>query len=268
MTAFVPGGSLVAFDLNNLDLGKAISGGSKLFKAATGLSDADEIKLGREVAANLAARYGLAEDTGALRYLNLVGSTIVQKCSRSNIPYHFGILKSKEVNAWAAPGGYIFVTQGLIDAAQDESELAGVLAHEISHVTQRHIAKAIRQSNLLGAGVDFASASGKNVQALSQISDFSIKLLTNGLSRNDELEADKLGTILAAKVGYNPLGLRDIVQRLGEKSADPSRLAQFNKTHPPAADRLQVIDQALAANHLSDAGPRLSDRFRKAFPKT
>jgi predicted Zn-dependent protease len=257
----------IAFDLNNLDMDKVASGGSKLFKAAAGVSDADEQKIGREVAANLAARYGLVEDADKVRYINLIGQAIVKKCSRSNIPYHFAILKSKEINALAAPGGYIFVTQGLLDTLQDESELSGVLAHEVSHVTQRHIVKAMRKANLMGAGVDFASAANPNAAAqLSQVSDFSINMLSNGLSRGDELEADQLGTVLAAKTGYDPVGLRNSIQRLGDKG-DTSALSHFNKTHPPSADRLKAIDKTLASNHLTDSGPRLADRFRKTFPK-
>jgi predicted Zn-dependent protease len=141
-----------------------------------------------------------------------------------------------------------------------------VLAHEISHVTQRHIVKAIRKANLVGAGEDLAAAASKDAAKFGQLSDFSIHMLDNGLSRGDELEADKLGTALAAKVGYNASGLRDVVKRLGEKEAKSSTLAHFNKTHPPAADRLKVIDQAIAVNHLSDAGPHLAERFHKTFP--
>jgi predicted Zn-dependent protease len=257
-----------AFDFSNLDVGKAVSGSTKLIKATVGLSDEEEIKVGRDVAANLAARYGLDENPAKLHYLNLIGQAIAKKCSRPNIPYHFGILKSSEINAMATPGGYVCVTDGLLAFVQDESELAGVLAHEISHVTQKHIVKAIRQADLLGAGQDAAAAAGKDVSQYGQLSDFSINLLSNGLSRGDEMEADKLGTILAAKVGYDPTGLRRSVERLGKKeSSDAAALARFNKTHPPAADRLQAIDATLEQNHLDAQGASLAERYQTVFAK-
>ncbi len=256
--------SSFAFDLSDLDLNKVASGGSKLIKAAAGLSDEDEAKIGRDVAAHLAARYGLVQDPKKIRYVNLVGLAVVRHSSRADIPYTFGILKSSEVNALAAPGGYIFITEGLLDFVKDEAELAGVLAHEVSHVTQKHIVKAIRQANLLGAGEDLATAANKDAAAFGKLSDFSINLLSKGLSRDDELEADTLGTVLAGQTGYDPTGLRDCVKRLGEIKADPSVLEHFNKTHPSAKDRLGVIDTTLKKNKLTASGPRLAERFAAA----
>jgi len=256
-----------AFDLNDLDVGKVVSGGAKLVKAVGGLSDADEIKVGREVAANLAARYGLVEDPVKVKYVNLVGQAVVSHCDRKKIPYHFGILHTSEINALAAPGGYIFITQGLLDTLKDESELAGVLAHEVTHVVRRHIVKAIRKANLLGAGEDLASAAGKDVSKYSQLSDFSINLLSNGLSRSDELEADKGGTILAASVGYDPKGLRRSIERLAAKQQAEVLLSRFNKTHPAAKERLTAIDQTLRQNGLSNEGRQLAERFQAHLAK-
>jgi len=255
-----------AFDFSTIDVGKAVSGGSKLAKAAGGLSDDDEIKVGREVAANLAARYGLVEDAARVRYINLVGQAIVRHSERKKIPYHFGILHTSEINALAAPGGYIFITQGLLDTLKDESELAGVLAHEVTHVVHRHIVKAIRQADLVGAGQDLASAAGKDVSQYSQLSDFSINLLSNGLSRGDELDADKGGTILASKIGYDPTGLRRSIERLAAKQKTDVLMGRFNKTHPPARDRLKAIDQTLKRNHLAESGQQLAERFRRNIP--
>lgn len=252
-----------AFSWEDVDIGKAASGGGKLIKAVAGLSDDDEIKVGREVAANLAARYGLNEDPAKLRYLNLAGLAVARRCDRSNLTYHFAILKSNELNAFAAPGGYIFVTEGLLNFLKDEAELAGVLAHEIAHVTQRHIVKAIRQANALAAAEDLAAAGGHDIAKYQKLSDFSIHLLSKGLSRDDELEADRLGTALAARVGYDPTGLRTSVERIGAGKESDILLARFNKTHPPTAERLRAIDKALAKNHLSAKGQRLPERFAK-----
>jgi predicted Zn-dependent protease len=250
-----------ALDLGDLDMQKVVSGGAKLAKAAGGLSDQEEIQVGREVAANLAARYHLVEDAAKVHYVNLVGQTVVRHCDRKKIPYHFGILHTAEINALAAPGGYVFITQGLLESLKDESELAGVLAHEVSHITRQHIVKAIRQANLLEGGQDLASATGKEMSQFSQLSDFSVNLLSKGLSRDDELEADKLGTILAAKAGYDAYGLRRSIETLAAKEKADLLLAHFNKTHPSAADRLKVIDQAIQKNHLPATAQRLPERF-------
>ena len=245
----------------DVDTDKA-SGGSKLLKAALGLSNRDEIAVGREVAANLAARYGLLDDPAKLTYLNLVGQALVHHCSRKTIPYHFGILKSSELNALTALGGYIFITEGLLYELKDEAELAGVLAHEISHVTQKHIAKAIRQADLISGSQDLAAAGGHDVSAYASLSDFSIKLLNNGLSRSDELEADRLGTQLAEKTGYDPTGLRDSIVALEAHQSKDPLIQRFNKTHPPSADRLKVIDQTLSQHVSTAPSARLSDRFK------
>jgi len=259
----IPWRAPLALDVGDMDFGKVVSGGTKLVKAAGGLSDAEEIQLGRDIAANLAARYGLVESASEVRYVNFVGQALVSHSERKKIPYHFGILHTSEVNALAAPGGYVFITQGLLDTLKDESELAGVLAHEISHITHMHIVKAIRQANLLDGSKDLAAASGQNVDQFAPLSDFSINLLSKGLSRGDELEADKYGTLLAARTGYDAYGLRRSIEGLALKQKTVLMMDRFNKTHPPAKDRLKVIDHTIKSSHLTPTGQRLGDRFLK-----
>lgn len=250
-----------AIGFNDLDMARIAEGGSKLAKAAVGVSDKDEIQIGREVAANLAARYGLVEDPKKLKYLNLIGQTLVLHCDRPKIPYHFAILRSAEVNALAAPGGYIFVTEGLLQSVNDEAELAGVLAHEISHVTRRHIMKAMRQAKLVEAGEDLAAAAGKDVNKYGKLGDFSINLLGKGLSRGDELDADKLGTLLAADTGYDAAGLLRSIQTIAAKEQSDVYIARFNKTHPPAKDRIDYLEATLSDISADPNAPRLSERF-------
>lgn len=256
-------GGLSAFDFNNLDVNKAVSGGAKLVKATQGISDQEEVKIGREVAATLAARYGFVEDEPSVRYVNLVGQALVRQCERRKIPYHFAILRVSEINAMAAPGGYVFITQGLLDSLKDEAELAGVLAHEISHVTRQHIVKAIRKANLLEAGEDLASATGHDAARYGQLSDFSVNLLSKGLSREDELEADKQGTLLSSRVGYDASGLRRSIETLKSKEKADLLLAHFNKTHPRADERLKTIDQVIKVYQLDSSGRQNPERFAR-----
>lgn len=258
--------SVGAFSWDTIDMDKAVSGSTQLIKAAAGMSQAQEIQLGRGVASNVAARYGLTDSTTRLQYLQRVGLTLARQSTRPELPFHFGLLKSTELNAYATPGGYVFVTEGLLDLLQDESELAGVLAHEITHVTHQHIVKAIRQANLLGAGQDLAEASGKaDLSAYAPLSNFSIHMLDQGLSRGDELDADQGGMLLAAKTGYDPHGLERVIERLKTRSPSDPLLSHFNKTHPAFDDRLKILEKTFHKNHLRDDGQRLPERFAGAL---
>ena len=255
--------SAAAIDWNSIDLDKAWEGGTKLVKGVAGISEKEEIRIGREVAANLAARYGLVSDEKLNRYLNRVGWAAARISERPGLPYRFAVLKTEEVNAFAAPGGYIFVTQGLLKSLKNEAELAGVLAHEISHVTHKHIVKAIQKSNLMGAGVDFAAAASKNTELLDQVSDLSINMLMNGLGRKEELEADQVGTTLSGKVGYEPAALLHVVQDIQARHANDKTMIRFNKTHPAPEERIEVIEKTLRVlGWQTVQGPTLPERFQ------
>ena len=260
-------GMLVGFNWDNVDVNKAADGGVKLFKATKGLSEAQEIRLGREVAANLAARYSLVNDPVKSRYLHLITHTLARHSERPQLSWHVAILQSAEINAYAAPGGYLFVTKGLLDTLQDESELAGVIAHEMTHVTHKHILTAIRKANLAGAGKDLAEAAGADMSAYASLSDFSIKMLSQGLSRKDELDADRSGTVLAAACGYDAAGLKRSVQRLNPTDKSNLLFARFQKTHPPVPERLAVIDKVLKKQAFGK-GEQLAKRFHQNVVST
>jgi len=262
--------SLFALDWDSIDYQKAAAGTSKLIKASTNLNEDQEVELGKEVAGQLISRYGFLKNEKKLRYLAMVGQTVSRRSTRPELPYHFGILKTSEINAWATPGGYIFVTEGLLSFLKNESELAGVLAHEISHVTQKHILKAMKKANFVEAGSNLAEATGKDLSAYTSFSDFSMKLLENGLSRDDELEADRVGTTFLAKTGYDINGLRHTVERL-ENQSTTSALAHFSQTHPLPKERLEVIDKAIQKQKMKTQGVQLQERYQLYFnnpPKT
>lgn len=234
-----------ALDLKKLDMDKVMSGAGKVAKGVMKMSDADEVTVGKEVAAYLCARYGLLRDEAAARYVGLVGRALARKSERPGLVYHFGILDTEEVNAYAAPGGYIFVTKGLFRLLRDEAELAGVLAHEITHVTKRHAVKEIQKGSLLQGGVELASA-GKDDPSLKAVNDFTIQLLFKGYARQDEAESDRAALDLAARTGYDPTGLGRVLTRLTEGKKDENRFKALNKSHPPAQDRLQTVTAKLA----------------------
>lgn len=244
--------------------GSVIKGAAKTVSAVKGINEEDEIKIGRAAAAALCGRYGLVREQKSLRYMNLVGKAVARRSKRPELDYRFGILDTDEVNAFAAPGGYVFVTKGLLRSVRDESELAGVLAHEISHVAGKHVIKEIQKSKLIGAGLDFASAVAKNPDVLERAGDLSVDVLMKGLSRKDEYKADKEGVNLAWRVGYDPRSLRRVIERMGRKQAKKVRVfAHIGKTHPPASQRIRKINRQLKSARIIDNPnwPDLKKRF-------
>ncbi|MDI6757704.1 MAG: M48 family metalloprotease, partial [Endomicrobiia bacterium] len=218
------------------DNATALSLGAKLIGAATPISDDDEIALGREVAANLLARFGHYDDYAVTRYVNLVGQTLERRAARRNIRYHFAILDSETVNAFAAPGGYIFVTKGALKLMADESELAAALAHEIAHVSSRHIAKEIQKANLVGAGADVVSMLAKDKAKSAALTGFSTDILFKGYSRKDEDEADRLACDYLETTGYDIAGFKNFLERLSSQKHDEPKLMVFFSTHPRPED--------------------------------
>jgi len=227
-----------------------------------------EIRFGRKVAARILGRERLYNDPDLTRYINLVGNSLAQHASRTELVYHFAILDRAYPNAYSTPGGYVFITRGAINAAQDEAELAGVLAHEIAHVTLRHIVKDLNihgteKSNLSGLAHILSAFSDTTRVALSQTVDKAISILfAKGFNGREELEADQTATMLLAETGYDPAALRRYLQRL----ADDSRSShdQEVQTHPPTTERLQALDKLFAEEALDALSfPTVKNRFNK-----
>lgn len=266
MTAAVVLSGWTGVKAKDVKWGKVIKGVAKTASAVKGINEEDEIKIGRAAAAALCDRYGLVTEKTSLRYMNLVGKAVARRSERPGLTYRFGILDTNEVNAFAAPGGYVFVTKGLLRSVRNESELAGILAHEISHVTCKHVIKEIQKSKLIGAGLDFASAVAKNPEVLERAGDLSVKVLMKGLSRKDEYEADREGTALVWKVGYDPRGLKRVIERMGKKQARKVKIfSRIGKTHPPASQRVKRIGKQLKSARIIENPnwPGLETRFRE-----
>jgi len=258
---FIVPAAAAAVNLKNIDVNKAISGAKKTAKGVAGLSDKDEAALGRDVAGYLCARYGLVRDEKVARYVSLVGQSVARRGGR-DIPYYFGVLDTDEVNAYAAPGGYVFITRGLLKLLSDEAELAGALAHEVAHVAQRHAAKEIKKANLLDGGLDLASAGDARVGNLRAASDFTVGLLFKGFSRKDETAADQAAIRFAADAGYSAQGFARVLDKISAGKKDDNAFKAIGKSHPPAAQRLKSI-QPLLAQALG--GQENAARFAKAM---
>ncbi len=212
------------------------------------IDEPKEIEIGRQLAAVLLGSKPLHPDLALQRYVNQLGRWISLQSTRPQLPWTFGVLDDPGFNAFAAPGGYVFVTKGLVDRVADEAELAGILAHEINHVTGKHHLQAMAKSaraglltQVIGSQVKGELASAVSAQFLSLGRD----LYSRGLDQGDEFEADRHGVVLAAHAGFDPYGLVAVLQQLRTATPDNPLFALSLSTHPPAQQRLDLLEQAM-----------------------
>jgi predicted Zn-dependent protease len=182
------------------------------------------------------------------------------------LPWHFGVIESNDLNAFAAPGGYIFVTKGLYRALQSESELVGVLAHEIGHVIKKHHLKILQQSRLVDMGGKvLAKRVGENEHIKNLIGN-GAEIFARSLDKNAEFEADRVAVILAARAGYDPFGLPTVLQDIGHVAKDDNRVSLLFKTHPHPDDRLAQLGEAIGDRLDGLKGKTLESRFYRIRP--
>ncbi len=211
---------------------------------------AEELALGPEIAGRVLGARPLWGDAAAQERVNLIGRWVASQTSRPDLPWTFGVIDDAEVNAFAAPGGYVLMTRGLYELATSDSELAAVLAHEISHCVQRDHYNVIRQQELATLGKDTVSGqvtagTGSPAEAFARqyVEKHGAAILLTALDRDAEFRADKASEIYLARSGMNPMALYSVLQKmtaLGEKS--PS-LAQLYRTHPSLHARMDRIDE-------------------------
>lgn len=216
------------------------------------IDEPKEVEIGRTLAAVLLGSKPLHPDMGLQRYVNRLGRWIALHSDRPDLKWTFGVLDDPGYNAFAAPGGYIVVTKGLVDRVADEAELAGILAHEITHVTSRHHLKAMNKNAQTSLGTQLlaqAAASkinntvGKNLS--SQVVALGRDLYSRGLDQGDELEADRNGVALATRAGFDPFGLVAVLQQLRSAAPDNPLFSLSMSTHPAPQLRLDQLEQAM-----------------------
>ena len=225
-------------------------------------STEDEMRIGKQIAGNLLGAVPLVRDDGLQHYVNLVGNWVAAQSGRTDIPWHFGVLASEDINAFAAPGGYVFITLGLYRQLTSEAELAGVLGHEIAHVTRKHHLKLLKKSSLINA---VGQAVGKKVKSNDQIVQNVIgngaEIMARGLDKEAEFEADREGAVFAARAGYDPWGLPAVLQDLAALPARDNRTSLLFKTHPQPEERLTRLGDAIGDRFDRLKGKELNDRL-------
>lgn len=215
------------------------------------VTEEDEIAVGRRVAANLLGVAPLVKDDKLQRYVNTVGRWVAAQSSRPDLPWRFGVVESADVNAFAGPGGYILVTRGLYASLSDESELAGVLAHEIAHVIERHHIELMRKTTLIEEGRKALEKQvGDKEELVRRLVGSGAQIFARRLDQAAEFEADRKGVVLAARAGYGPYGLPAVLQKIGSVAKSDDRVQLLFKTHPPVEERLRMLDRVMGAEFL------------------
>jgi len=225
----------------------------------------EEIQIGRAIAGNLLGAVPLVKDDALQQYVNRVGRWIANQSERADLPWHFGVIDSEDINAFSAPGGYILVTKGLYRKLQNEAQLAGVLSHEIAHVVRNHHLKILQKTQLLDWGAGLVGKKlGQNREIIQKAIGSGAEICARRLDQNAEFEADRMGVVLAARAGYEPYGLPEVLQEIGQTGKDDSRVALLFKTHPHPDDRLINLDDAIG-NYFDGIhdGKTLEKRFYK-----
>lgn len=253
-----------AFDFSNI--GKLLETVTKVKDATTEITEPQEIELGEGVASNLLGAAPLLKKPALQQYVNQVGLWLALQTERPDLPWRFGVLDDANINAFATPGGNIFITNGLLQRMSNEAELAGVLAHEIAHVLKKHHLEAIKKSARTGLFTDVAvlavDRKGHN-PAIAKLAGAGTELYARGLDKDDEFEADRMGVVIAARAGYDPFGLPAMLQILQGIEPGNSDLALMFKTHPTPSDRLGLLESLMSNGFEGfDARPNLAARFK------
>lgn len=240
------------------------------------LTEEQEYYLGRSVAAKILASYEVYENDALTDYINRVGHAVAYTSDRPEIygGYHFLVLKDEEINAFACPGGFVFITRGLLNTCQNEEALACVLAHEVGHVCAKHGLKAIKKSRLMDAFDVLLKETSKhyNQEQLNKLTtafdgalgDIVDQLMIKGYSRQQEYEADRLGLKYAHAAGYAISGMEQSLQIMDASTQRDTDLGFF-KTHPAPHDRLEKVRQEIAARGYGHkVEPVRTNRFHQA----
>ena len=255
-----------AFEFNMEDLGNALKSVQKMQQKSAYIDQPREIQLGSGIASNLLGAAPLLQNRRVQQYVNDVGRWLTLQTSRPDLPWQFGVLDDNDINAFAAPGGYVFITKGLLKQMHSEAELAGVLAHEISHVLRKHHLQAIKKGARTEMFAEFATQalekSGAN-PSLNKLVSAGTEIYARGLDKNDEFEADRMGVVIAARAGYDPYGLPVVLQDLQRLNPRDSSFALMFKTHPTPGARLDLLEREMTGHFVRfENQPDLSRRFQ------
>ena len=221
-------------------------------------NDQQEMDFGKSVTQTLLTDSRILQTQTIQEYINSVGQGLVQNTERPELSWHFIVLDDRSFNAFAAPGGYIFITAGTLLRLNSEAELAGVLSHEIAHVLKRHYLHALQKETKIDLFSDLGIAayqynqsrkdqndSGGDVVLAEQLSSAIESIYSNGLAREDEQQADSMALVINARAGYDPFAYIAVLQNIASENPEANAWTSFTRRHPPASERLVALEQVL-----------------------
>jgi predicted Zn-dependent protease len=225
------------------------------------MTDAEEQALGANVSEKIRTRYGVVQDPGVHLYVGLVGTVLAQSSTRPTLPWTFIVLDTDGVNAFAAPGGYVHITRGALALIKNEAELAGVLGHEIIHITDKHTVRAIQKNQAvqMGAAETLSGSAALMDRVVAAVYE---NIVERGFGRGEENESDEQGVALANKVGYAPNGLVTFLTTLKDRNKESKEKRGLFASHPEMQERLDRIKKQIASNKLT-ASATVETRYTK-----
>ena len=226
----------------------------------------DELEIGRDAAATLLGASKPITNAAVQKYVNKVGLWVALQSDRPDLPWHFAVVDSDDIDAFAAPGGYVFLTRGLLLHMHNEAELAGVLGHEITHVVLKHHLKELQRAARIDLASQAAQAemarNGHSTEIADKEANATRNLYSKGLDKDDELDADRAGVVLAARAGYDPYGLLAVLQTLEGVDPKSGKMQLLLATHPSPADRIAALSAAMEAGHMDKYGKQAEGQER------
>jgi len=214
------------------------------------ITEAQELAMGREADREISASYGLYPDEALQAYVQKLGAEMAARTERPSLPWTFRVIDDAAVNAFATPGGYIYITRGILTHLNSEAELAAILGHEIGHVTARHSVTQMSQQQLAQIGLVAGMIASPEFAQYGQLAQMGLSLLFLKFSRQDEVEADQLGFRYMTAGGFHPQGISDVfrmLDALGRQEGNPGRLPEWMSTHPDPGNRLEWAQRAVAS---------------------
>ncbi len=247
----------------------AVSGGGCARNPATGeqqlslISENQEIQMGQQEDQAVQASIGVYDDAALQRYVSDLGKKLAATSERPDLPWTFRVVDDPSVNAFALPGGFVYVTRGLLTHLTSEAELAGVMGHEIGHVTARHSVNQMSKQELAQVGLGLGMVLVPQAQGLAQLASTGLQLLFLKFSRDDESQADELGVRYMTRAGYDPYQMEEVMkmlERTSELTNAQGELPQWLSTHPSPANRVAAIHQDIAQLPTSQASASVVNR--------
>jgi predicted Zn-dependent protease len=227
------------------------------------MSEQQEIALGQQSDADVKREMGLYRDDEWQQYVTTIGMRLAQASERPNLPWHFAVVDVPAINAFALPGGYIYITRGILPFLQDEAQLAGVLGHEVGHVTARHAAQQYSRATGASIGLLLGSIFVPAARPFGQLAESGLGVLFLKYGRDDELQADQLGVRYSSKAGWDPHAIPEMLTTLGriDEASDNKGVPNWLSTHPAPENRVQQVQAAVQqATAAGEATWRGTDR--------